>query len=88
MKQGVDEDLEEAANELLRQSFEGVSPNANFAHGWVKADLISPTSYAHRIWPGEVYNRLGVADASIRRGQFSRPHNPRIGLHGTKPRGD
>ena len=87
MKQGVDDELEAAADELLRASMPGVTL-AQKSHEWKRVDLLAPSSMESRIWPREVYNKTGVADPSIRRGQFSRPHNPRVGLRSTKPRAD
>lgn len=68
MKSGVCWSLEEEADRLIRESLANVT-----AHS-AKRDILTPWKEKDRR-RREVYNHKGVADASLRRGMFSRVAN-------------
>lgn len=68
MKFGVDRELEEQANELIRQSLEGVTSHE------AKKDILTPWKQADR-YRREVYVVSGTPDPAIRKGFFHRVYN-------------
>lgn len=66
---GVHHELEEAANELIRQSLAGVTARS------AKSDILTPWKERDRL-SKEVYSSSGVVDAATRRGMFNRAWNP------------
>lgn len=66
---GVNVDLEEVADELLRQSLVGVTSHE------AKRDVLTPWKKRDRL-RREVFNSTGVADPSVRRGMYHRSANP------------
>lgn len=69
LRTGVHKALEDAANELLRQSLSGVTRHSD------KSDILTPWKEQARRGR-EVYTTDGVPDGSIRRGTFNRALNP------------
>ena len=70
LKFGVHQQLEAAANELIRESLKGVTSMA------AKADILTPWKENDRK-SREVYSPTGVADASVRKGMYNRTWNSR-----------
>lgn len=70
IRYGVHAPLEAAANELIRQSLEGVTSMA------AKSDILTPWKEQDRR-RREVYTADGVPDESIRRGLYGRVANTR-----------
>lgn len=66
---GVDRTLEDAANEIIRTSLEGVTKRS------AKADILTPWKEMDRK-SREVYSASGTVDAATRRGYFHRAWNP------------
>ena len=66
---GVHQELEAAADELIRQSLVNVTKYSE------KADILTPWKMKNRL-EREVYTESGVPDASVRQGMFGRRHNP------------
>lgn len=66
---GVDRTLEDAANEIIRESLAGVTKRSD------KADILTPWKEMDRK-SREVYSASGTVDAATRRGYFHRAWNP------------
>lgn len=66
---GVNKTLEAAANELIRESLEGVTRRAD------KSDILTAWKEQDRK-RREVYSSSGVVDAAMRKGYFHRAWNP------------
>jgi hypothetical protein len=66
---GVHAELEEMANELIRQSLAGVTARS------AKSDILTPWKERDR-YSREVYSSSGTVDAATRRGMFHRAWNP------------
>jgi hypothetical protein len=66
---GVHAELEEMANELIRQSLAGVTARS------AKSDILTPWKERDR-YSHEVYSSSGTVDASTRRGMYNRAWNP------------
>lgn len=66
---GVDRTLEDAANEIIRESLAGVTKRSD------KSDILTPWKEMDRK-SREVYSSSGVVDAATRRGYFHRAWNP------------
>jgi hypothetical protein len=69
IRHGVHKPLEDAANEIIRKSLEGVTKYSE------KADILTPWKEQDRR-NREVYTEAGAPDASMRKGMFHRVHNP------------
>lgn len=69
VRRGTHAPLEEAANQMLRESLKGVTKHSE------KSDILTPWKEAER-YRREVYVASGIPDASIRRGVFHRSTNP------------
>lgn len=67
-RNGIHLPLERAANEMLRQSLAGVTKHSE------KADILTPWKEQDR-YRREVYNKDGIPDSSMRRGNFHRVAN-------------
>lgn len=65
LKHGVHKELEAAANELIRESLEGVTSMAE------KSDILTPWKEQDRL-RREVYNSTGVPEAHTLRGMYHR----------------
>ena len=68
MRHGVNPHLEDAANEILRQSMAGVTSHE------AKRDILTPWKEKDRR-SREVYAGTGVVDPALRRGNFNRVAN-------------
>lgn len=68
LRSGVDNALEEQANELIRQSLRGVTRHS------AKSDILTPWKEQER-HRREVYSHEGVVDPQVRRGMFHREAN-------------
>lgn len=73
---GVDYQLEQQANDLLRESRRGVTALS------AKKDYFTEEQMANRL-QHEVYNANGVPDSHIMSGLFRRSYNPLAGLRPT-----
>lgn len=69
MRHGVNRQLEEQADAILRQSLKGVTAHAD------KKDILTPWKQQDRL-AREVYVSSGIPDPAIRRGIFGRAYNP------------
>lgn len=69
LRHGVHKEMEEAANEILRQHLSGITKHSD------KADVLTPWKEQARR-SREVYTSTGVPDGSVRRGIFTRSINP------------
>lgn len=69
LRHGVHAALEEAANELIRDSLKTVKKRAD------KSDILTPWKEKDRK-SREVYTSSGQADGSLRRGMYHRAWNP------------
>lgn len=69
MRYGVNRQLEEQADAILRQSLRGVTAHAE------KKDILTPWKQQDRV-SREVYVASGIPDPAIRRGIFGRAYNP------------
>lgn len=67
---GVHQQLEDAANELIRKSLEGVTSMS------AKSDILTPWKEADRK-RREVYTEAGIPDGALRRGMYHRAWNSR-----------
>lgn len=68
LRTGVHREMEDAANELLRQQLSGITKHSD------KADILTPWKETARK-SREVYVSSGTPDASLRRGIFTRSWN-------------
>lgn len=68
LRNGTCRELEDQANELIRESLKGVTSRA------AKSDILTEWKQEDR-WNHEVYPASGTADPAVRRGQFSRVWN-------------
>jgi hypothetical protein len=68
LRSGVHKELEEAANEMLRQSLSGVTRHAE------KSDVLTPWK-EHSRKSREVYVPSGTPDPALRKGTFHREAN-------------
>lgn len=68
IRYGVNQPLEEMANELIRQSLAGVTARS------AKADILTPWKERDRL-SREVYNSSGTVDPATRRGMYHRAWN-------------
>ena len=69
VRTGVHRPLEDAADELLRQSMAGVTSME------AKSDILTPWKQRDRL-AREVYVASGVPDSAIRQGMYHRVANP------------
>ncbi len=69
MRHGVNPILEAAADELIRQSYEGIKSHS------AKRDILTPWKEQQRR-SREVYAQRGTIDPSQRRGMYERAANP------------
>lgn len=70
VRRGVHRPLEDAANQMIRESLKGVTSHR------AKSDILTPWKEASRK-RREVYVATGSPDPSIRRGMFNRVANTR-----------
>lgn len=70
LRHGTCKELEGAADELIRQSLEGVTSRS------AKSDILTPWKQQDR-WDHEVYPAAGTADPAVRKGIFGRAWNSR-----------
>ncbi|MCW2929903.1 MAG: hypothetical protein JWM19_865 [Actinomycetia bacterium] len=68
LRNGTCRELEDQANELIRESLVGVTSRA------AKSDILTEWKQQDR-WDHEIYVASGTADPAVRRGQFSRTWN-------------
>lgn len=69
LRTGVHREMEEAANELLRQHLSGITKHSD------KSDILTPWKEQARR-SREVYSSNGAPDGSLRKGIFGRALNP------------
>jgi hypothetical protein len=67
---GTSRELEAQADELIRQSLEGVTSRS------AKSDILTPWKQQDRL-DHEVYPGSGIADPAVRKGIFGRAWNPK-----------
>lgn len=72
LRTGVHKEMEEAANELLRQHLSGITKHSD------KSDILTPWKEQARR-SREVYSSTGTPDGSVRRGIFGRSLNSQHG---------
>jgi hypothetical protein len=70
LRHGTCRELEDAADELLRLSLQGVTSRE------AKSDILTPWKLEDR-YNHEVYTAAGVADPAVRRGIYGRAWNPK-----------
>jgi hypothetical protein len=68
VRTGVHRELEDVANEMIRQSLVGVTRHED------KKDILTPWKQQSRL-DREVYSSVGVPDGALRRGNFNRVLN-------------
>jgi hypothetical protein len=69
LRHGVNVQLEEMANELIRQSLAGVTARS------AKSDILTPWKERDRL-SREVYSSSGTPDPAMRKGMYHRAWNP------------
>ena len=78
-KSGIDWKLEEAANNILRESRQGVTKLSDKKY-WLTEEQMALRQQR------EVYNQFGTADARLVSGLYRRAHNPLAGNRPNKSR--